>query len=196
MRKEVKKIISDLNNKRITILDIPDKYKKEQDIVTVERRLGLRTVGRRGYDVIKNRFFVEEKIHSDIPDHLFMSLGIYDDISWFDTFEEYSAYLDGDVYENACYYQYDPPNELTGIDHEKLFKKQSLVKKTIDDYTINPSEDEIAEYKAGETRKEKCMELLRLYRACTTPKEIQELNDNFKCSDLAREMYEVSKDQL
>ena len=61
MKKEVKKIISDLKMNKITISDIPDEFKDDWDLILVERRIGLRTIGRRGYDVIDDSFFVEEK---------------------------------------------------------------------------------------------------------------------------------------
>ncbi len=195
MNKEVKKIISDLKKQRISIDDIPDQFKNDWDVIVTERRLGLRTVGRRGYDVISGRFFVEEKIQSTTRDLLDYMLHLGDKVSWFDDFEVYSKYVEGNIYENACYYQYVPITQDESIDYDRLLRRQAFIEQTVDDFTVKPTLDEITAYKEGEVRKTECLELLAQYRACSTPEEIQEIEKQFGKSVLAKGMYQASKDQ-
>ena len=61
-KSEVKEIIRKLKKKEVRVLDIPEEYKNNIEIVTFERKEGLRITEKRGYDVISNSFFIEEKL--------------------------------------------------------------------------------------------------------------------------------------
>ena len=63
--KEVKKIIRQLKKSEISCFSIPEEYRNDKNIIDIERKLGMRKVGRRGYDVIRNTFFVEEELTND-----------------------------------------------------------------------------------------------------------------------------------
>ena len=59
---EIKKIIRQLKKNEISIFDVPEEYKNNIQLVTFERKSGLRITGKRGFDIISNSFFVEEEI--------------------------------------------------------------------------------------------------------------------------------------
>ena len=186
MKKEVKKIISDLKKYKITIRDIPDEIKDDWDLIVAERRMGLRTIGRRGYDVIDDSFFVEEKI-----DGSFWKAPI----KRFDNFTDYFNYVEGNIYENACYYQYTGEGLNESVDLNRMLQVKSLVDNTIDQYTLTPSEDERQNYDVGKKRKEQCRILLEKYKNCSTVEELKEVEAEFQGSGLPKEMFEASKDQ-
>ena len=57
INKEVRNIIKQLKNSEIDCFCVPEEYQDEKRIVDIERKLGMRKVGKRGYDIIKNMFF-------------------------------------------------------------------------------------------------------------------------------------------
>ena len=59
-KSEVKEIITRLKKKEIRVFDVPEEYKNDIQLVTFERKAGLRITGKRGFDIISNSFFVEE----------------------------------------------------------------------------------------------------------------------------------------
>ena len=97
--KGVKKIINQLKSSKENRFDAPKEYQNDRNVIGVERNLGMRKLGRRGYDIIRNTFFVEEELTNDGHTKK--------EITYFDDFESYSAFVDGAIYDNACYYQCD-----------------------------------------------------------------------------------------
>ena len=59
-RKEIESIIGKLKHSELSINEIPFEYQQNMDIIREERKLNLRRSGRRGFDVIRQVFFVEE----------------------------------------------------------------------------------------------------------------------------------------
>lgn len=57
---EINKIIKQLKNNEIRVFDVPEEYKNDIQIVTFERKAGMRITDKRGFDIISNSFFVEE----------------------------------------------------------------------------------------------------------------------------------------
>ena len=53
--KEVKKIVRQLKKSEINCFCVPEEYQNDKNIIDIERKLGMRKVGKRGYDT----FFVE-----------------------------------------------------------------------------------------------------------------------------------------
>ena len=62
VKSEVKEIIRRLKKKEIRVFDVPEEYKNDIQLVTFERKAGLRITGKRGFDIISNSFFVEETL--------------------------------------------------------------------------------------------------------------------------------------
>ena len=101
MNKELSIIIKSIKNKNINYRDIPLELRDNIDIIETERKSGMRVYSYRGYDVIFNRFFVQE----DIID--FIDNSISETITTnFESFDDYYEYLKGNIYEKSCYYQY------------------------------------------------------------------------------------------
>lgn len=93
-KSEVKEIIRQLKKKEIIVFDIPKEYENDSQLVTFERKSGLRITGKRGFDIISNSFFVEEElIHmktngEERKKSVFLS---------FDSFDSYFDFLNGDI---------------------------------------------------------------------------------------------------
>ena len=60
-KKTIKHLISQLKKGDICVREIPMEYRDLPEIIAAERRFGLRRVSRCGYDIISNRFFVEDE---------------------------------------------------------------------------------------------------------------------------------------
>ena len=59
---EIKEIIIRLKKNEMNVFDVPEECKNAIDIVNIERKLGCRLIGKRGFDIISNSFFVEEHL--------------------------------------------------------------------------------------------------------------------------------------
>ena len=57
---EAKHIIKELKNGALEVRNVPEEFALDSNVVKAERKLGLRKSGHRGFDVIAQRFFVEE----------------------------------------------------------------------------------------------------------------------------------------
>jgi len=55
--------------------------------------------------------------------------------------------MDGNIYDNSCYYQCDLNNLPSYLDKEKMCVNNSFIQKTVDDFSIELSHDEIQQYK-------------------------------------------------
>ena len=118
-KKEVKHIISQLKKSEICIRDIPEEYRENDDIVNIERKIGLRKNYRCGFDVISGRFFAEEDILYRSEEFGWSHL----DPQYFDDFDSYYKYLDGNIYDNACYFLLDPIKLPDYVDQNKLYER-------------------------------------------------------------------------
>lgn len=139
---EINRLLNQLNEKELTVFDIPEEYQNNSQIISLERELGLRTIGKRGFDVISNTFFVEEELTSDETQKKLCSS--------FNDFGSFFDFLEGDVYENACYAFYSFPQEIIvshKLDVRKLKGRKSFIMDSIDKYTLSPTEQERKRYK-------------------------------------------------
>lgn len=138
---EVKLIIDKLSKKEISVLDIPEEYKHNIEIILFERKEGLRLCGKRGFDVISNSFFVkEELLYNDFLGQK-QSKTI---VESFDDFDSYYKYLDGNIYENSCYTFLKLSDEMISfynLDINRMIEQKSFIVDTIDDYSITSSDE-------------------------------------------------------
>ena len=89
---EVKKIIRQLKKNEIRVFDVPEEYENDIQIVTFERKAGLRITGKRGFDIISNSFFVKEDlIHIDV-DGEERKRSVFLSFDKFDSYFDYSSY--------------------------------------------------------------------------------------------------------
>lgn len=95
----VEEVIMQFDRNENSVLDIPEECRDNIQVIKAERRNGLRITTERGYDVITDRFFVKEDT-TVTEKYLFQ------------TFEEYYDFLNGDIYQDACYRFYNFPVEI------------------------------------------------------------------------------------
>ena len=185
VRAEMRKIIKQLKRNEIGVFDIPEEYQNSIEIVYFERESGLRITGKRGFDIISNTFFVEEDlVHTEITGEeqkksVFMS---------FDDFDSYYDFLNGDIYDNACYvfcHQFDSIVSSHKIDMKKLFARKSFVEDTIDDYSIELSEEEKESYEKGKHVHKQCQQWTKKFNSCQSFKELLKVTNNYKKSKLS-----------
>ena len=171
---EAERIIKELKSGELEVRDVPEEFALDSNVVKAERNLGLRKSGHRGFDIIEQVFFVEEDwFHKDLSGNLVSRLHKMT----FDSFEEYYGFLDGDIYENACYYQYAFEDEFSknlNLDIDRLKKVKSFVTETVDDYSCEQSQDEIELYKHCEKVNKKCVkQWVDQFNACSTYEQLR-----------------------
>lgn len=185
---EVQCIIKKLKSGKLEMICVPEEFALDSNIVKAERKLGLRKSGHRGFDVIAQTFFVEEN-------------WFYKDLSGnpvskshkmtFDSFREYYEFLDGDIYEDACYYQYVFEDEFSknlNLDIDLLTKVKSFVTETIDDYSYELSQEEIELYERREKVNKKFVkQWLDKFNACDTYEQFKTVCNNYKKSAVAKQ---------
>lgn len=173
---EVNSVIRKLKNRELEVREIPDELALNKTVLKVERQLGLRKVCQRGFDVIKRKFFVQEFIEQYYNPEI---------ISMFETFEEYYDFLDGNIYENACYYQYDFNDEFLkslnlDLNIDFLSRKKCFIKDTIDDFKYKLED----EYAQGERVKKQRKEWMEKFNNCRSYGEFKKICDEFQKSDI------------
>ena len=185
--KNIINIINKLKEQQIEIDELPEEFALNPQIVRTERQLGLRKTGHRGFDVITQTFFVEEDLfYKGLSGNLISK----PHKMVFDSFKGYYEFLDGDIYEAACYYQYTFEDEFSknlNLDMDKLTKVKSFVTKTIDDYSHILSQDEIEEYNHIEkTNKKIVKQWINKFMNCNTYEELKRVCNNFQKSTVAK----------
>ena len=184
---EVKCIIKELKSGEKEVRNVPEEFALDSNVIEAERKLGLRKSGYRGFDVITQTFFVEEEwFHKDLSGNLVSRLHVMT----FDSFAEYYEFLDGDIYQDACYYQYAFEDEFSKnqqLDMDRLMKVKSFVTETIDDYACDLLQDEIAEYDYCEkVNKKDVKQWLDKFNACDTYESFQKICNNYEKSAVAQ----------
>lgn len=174
-----KRLLELLKERRISHSHIPDEFVDDLDVIRAERSSNSRIITDRGYDVIKNCFFVKESF--------FYGKKPNGDDRWkerihsFDSFSEYYSYLDGaSLFENSCYYKIDDSKIIENSLDEKTIQNiikgihktnQSLTNDKIYNYQYGLSDDEKAEFDFIEHHK-------RLYlRRVATFNSVSSLDD-------------------
>lgn len=137
VKPEVGRIIKELKSGNIGLDNIPSELTMNIDAVKVERLLGLRKSGLRGFDVINNYFFVEEEhFYKDWRGELYSK----PNKTIFNSFEEYYIFLDGDIYKDACYYNYNFEDKFikyNNIDVDKLRLRNCFIEYSIEDIYLS-----------------------------------------------------------
>lgn len=178
-KKEVNDFIIQLKKNKISFFDVPEELRTNKTIVDIERQLGLRKAGKRGYDVINDCFFVEEEIISISSEE-----SCVENIStFFPDFDSYNSFLDGDIYENACYYQYDFSG--TEVDLKRISNK-AFVKTIVDDYSLEVSKEELEKYELAEQTKIICKKWIEKFNACDTYEKFDKCVENYRNSEISR----------
>lgn len=181
---EIKKIIRQLTKKQIRVFDVPEEYENEIQIVTFERKAGLRITGKRGFDIISNTFFVEETLIHIGTDSKERKKDIF--LS-FDDFDSYFDFLNGDIYENACYTfcTFSKIAISKKIDVKKLMARKAFIEDTIDDYSLSLSNKEKAYYEEGKQIHSYCKEWNKKFNNCSSHDELVKVVEDYNKSEIS-----------
>jgi hypothetical protein len=158
---------------------IPEEILKSDLFIEAERKAGLRRFDRRGYDVINDIFFVID----------FLTDCEREEKTSFNTFDEYYAYLKGEIYEKSSYYQYSFSQEeidTYNLDLNRL-SNTHFIDYTIDDFSIDDCINEQkstndTEYNDIEYAKKNILKWIDKLCACSTLEEYTKTANNFKRS--------------
>ena len=184
VKSEVKEIIRRLKKKEIRVFDVPEEYKNDIQLVTFERKAGLRITGKRGFDIIFNSFFVEETLIYVDTDSVEQKRSVF--LS-FDDFDSYFDFLNGDIYDNACYTFCPFLKTLISknIDAKKLMARKAFVEDTIDDYSLSLSNEEKENYEEGRQIHKYCQQWSKKFNNCSSYDELVKVVGNYKKSKIA-----------
>ena len=186
---EVKRIIKKLKAGDLTVNSVPKELSRNIDILRAERKLGLRKSGHRGFDVIRQEFFVEEEwFYLGDPDEPYSRK--HKEI--FPDFEEYYQFLDGDIYDDACYYQYDFSDEIIHkfhLDTNRLYARNSFISDTINGSLPGLSPEDRKVYQHIEkTVKKQYQNWLDKFNACSTYEELKKVCGKYERSAFFEKM--------
>lgn len=180
MNKEISMIIKNIKKKNIDYRDIPLELRDNRDIIEAERKAGMRVFSSRGYDVISNRFFVEENIIDFSDNSILRTIP-----TTFESFDDYYEFLKGNIYEKSCYYQYQFTQKQIKeykIDVSKLSNK-ALISTTIEEDNFSKELSIIdEEYKISELKKEKNKQWFNKVLDCKNYIELKKVLENFEKS--------------
>jgi len=194
-QKDIKNYIKQLKSKLIYFFDIPEELRNHPLIVSAEREYGIRKSVKKGYDVIHNYFFIEELVQCKnwldevIEKELITTFEVIENelITCFEDFNSYYEFLQGDIYENACYYKYNfSQDELSkyAIDLNRINFK-CLISCNIDDFTLEYTQNEIKLYKEKEKRKKELKKWIEEFDSCNSYEDFKKLICNFNKSKFA-----------
>lgn len=144
------------------------------DIATIEKYKYINktnSFGQRGFDVISGKFFVYEEN------------GFFHKIHYFENFEKYFAFLNGDIYNNSCYYQY-VFSEKQIKDYKlkiRKLKNTHFTSKNIDDWTFDFNDKN--KYQEGEKNKKKLIKWIDKLTACKNGDDFLHVMNGFERSE-------------
>lgn len=170
---DVAEIICRLKSGEMAVWEIPREYDGNLELAKLEREQGVRITGKRGYDVISNVFFVEETLRETYEDG---EEDIREIRTFFDNFREYYDFLEGNIYENACY-AFCP--EIESISWEanthgnKLLDRKSFVKETIDQAFPALQAEIKGNFREGRKNHKICEKWLEEFLTCQTCEELE-----------------------
>lgn len=184
-KKEIKQIIRQLKTYEMDVRDVPKEVCYHKDIIEAERKFGLRKAYNRGYDAVHELFFVEEKLFN----YREGEMECCNNKLTFPTFEEYYDYLDGDIYESACYKFLDFQEYIDyirdkEINVDALVKRETFLTETIDDLTIEVSEEEVSAYREKESNKSLIEKWIKKFNACKTADDLAAMVKKYDKSKL------------
>ncbi len=182
--KEIKQIIHQLKSHEMSIRDVPKEVRHHKNIVAAERKFGLRKELNRGFDAIHNFFFVEEFVEEEILCKNLMGeltgrekKRTFNRLT-FDTFEEYYKYLDGDIYERACYKycdfdKYQDFIKKKKIDIARLLERETFLTETVDDVSLDISQEELEAYDKVESNKKQIKTWIKKFEVCSSGYDLE-----------------------
>lgn len=184
MMSEITKLIARLKKKEISVFDIPIEYRDNTELLAFERKAGMRITGKRGFDIINNSFFVEETfVHID-KSHEEKE----ETVLTFDDFDSYYDYLNGDIYENACYTFCHLSKENIAsrkVDLNRLMERKAFIEEIIADCQLSTTDEEKKRYSDAERTHKHCQEWIKKFNNCYSYDEFINVVNNYKKSQIA-----------
>ena len=174
-KSEKSRLLRGLKNRSIYHEDLPEEYKEDKDIIECERSIGIRRVGKRGFDVINQTYFVSEIVEW---------LGFKENIRYFNDFDTFYDYLNGDIYDNSCYYKDYFLKTEKSLDKQRLFDNKSFINYDITNYGIEPADKEERINKEKEKKKERIKKWIDKFIACNTLKKLIKVTYDYNKSTL------------
>lgn len=143
-------------------------------------------IGNRGYEVIDNKFFVEETIKYKNTYGRKVERERYIE---FENFSDYFNYLNGDIYRKSCYYQASDSlftNPKIQIDLKKIRRKKSFINYSYEDLDFSKeNEDFEGDYQSGEKCKAEICNWINQFNACKDYSTFHNLYKEYRNSELA-----------
>lgn len=167
-------------------MDGEKNYLQKYDEEVLEREIIVS-----GYDVINNNFFVstDELVRNKIIEKVMKRQHIYR----FDSFADYYDFLDGNIYENAIYYQWNLKGaEDFDIDIKRL-NAESLITATVDEMQLELSEKEREEYKQVDKMKKDLLKILNKLKKVKSYRDLENIDRSYKNSKLYKFISEERK---
>jgi len=178
--KEIQDYIKRIKQKKIIDhYSIPEEIRYNPDIVKAERKVGIRTIEKQGYDITRGRFFIIEKVN--ISSFVGDGLGKNKINSYSDSFSDYYNFVEGDIYTNNVFYKYSFQKadiDNYGIDLNRINTK-SLEEETVDDVVSDFDNIELV-HKEIEKKRKLIKNWIKKYNACTTFDEMLEVDKERK----------------
>lgn len=174
--------VQKIKAKKIYHNELPEEIRDEIVIICAEVAAKMRRFEHRGYDVIRNRFFIHQTVkvknYRDEIDER-------DDNKIFDTFDEYYEYLNGDIYDSACYYQYVFSKEMISkysIDLSKI-SISAFVNDTLTIRSQIADKEEVEAIKSVKQRNTSLIKWKNKFCACNTYEELLKVSKAFQKSE-------------
>lgn len=174
---KIKDIICQLKAHKISPFEVPEEYENNNQILDFERKRGLRVTGRRGFDVISNSYFVEEELFRSIDYPYKRNI-----VQRFDSFDAYFDYLNGDIYQKACYTFCNVSDITTSkqkINTNRLMEPKSFVEHNIDTYSLPLSSEELDQYENGKDTHVQCKQWVARFNTCASLIDFKEIASKY-----------------
>lgn len=187
--KNLMPIIKQVKKQNSDFFEVPKEYRNNPSIVKLQRELGIRISGKRGYDIIRDTFFVEENVRSNDSQS---GMKLY--ISCFPDFVSYYNFLNGDIYKNSCYYQYDFSDEEIkkyNIDLKRI-NSTAFINYTASSFYNELDSEYIQQYQKLEQEKELRKKWICKVNSCNTFKDLIKIIQEFKAENSSK----MSRDDL
>ena len=183
VKAEIKKIVKEIRKREIVDhFDIPEEFRNNAAVIIAERKAKMRVISTRGFDVIRQNFFVNELVNKRDPfdDEIIQKILT----TTFACFDEYYLFIDGKVYDQACYYGYT--FSVKDIKKYKLdIAKMNFIALT-DENLDNSIPEAIRSnndnYEQIDKNKTNIRRWIKKYNACNTSEQLFQINERHKKS--------------
>ena len=188
--RQVKSILGKLKRGTAYFYDVPEELRSNAKILKVERELGIRRTIQKGYDILENCFFVEENVKflnywGEIADEII--------VSRFYNLQTYFDFLQGDIYNNACYYKYNfSQDEISkySLDINRI-NFVSFINYNIDNYNLNFSKEELDRYNELENKKVTLVELIKKINSSNDYNDFISIINNLDKTELPKDYLKI-----